>query len=657
MSQSVTNLAVGAGVSEETTGAESASEGPGAGAGPVAVALALGGADREEANAFLRKQARLADLQAKELAHELELRHWSMLVRHLSGLLKLTLEVGLAVAAIALASFLGAALWNAAHADGLVIESFSVPPDLAERGLTGQVIAGELLDRLTEINQSTLSARTGKSYAASWGDEIKVEIPETGISVAEAYRFLRRWLGHESHISGAVWHSQGGIVITARSDGKSVTVTGPDADIGGQIQKAAEAVFGLAEPYRYGVYILRHGRNAEAIAAFRQQAAAGPAEDRAWGLTGLAAAEASNGDIGDREVVQLDREAAELDPSNTYALISLSSTERTLSRLENAANDARKLAELLGHAGDREISTFGTSLPIEQEMTANGIREFMGAYGEAIASIANILRSGNDGARPNLSTRLTIDEIRAHDLKAARGTPRERDRRFQPADRFALGKTQIDMNLAAAEQNWPQVVAAAVSANLLSKNRDMQELIRLTETPVQAYAEARLGRFGEAEALIATTPGDCDECMLMRARIAELQGQHARADWWFARVVHDAPSIPLMYATWGQALLERGQPDAAIAQFTIANRKGPHFADPLEGWGEALMAKSQSHLALAKFAEANKYAPNWGRLHLKWGEALYYTGRKDEARAQFARAAQLDLTPAEKSELQKVAHV
>ena len=82
-----------------------------------------------------------------------------------------------------------------------------------------------------------------------------------------------------------------------------------------------------------------------------------------------------------------------------------------------------------------------------------------------------------------------------------------------------------------------------------------------------------------------------------------------------------------------------------------ANQNGPHFADPLEGWGEALMAKKQSHLALAKFAEADRYATNWGRLHLKWGEALAYAGKGDEAKAQFARAAQLDLTQAEKAEL------
>jgi tetratricopeptide (TPR) repeat protein len=139
----------------------------------------------------------------------------------------------------------------------------------------------------------------------------------------------------------------------------------------------------------------------------------------------------------------------------------------------------------------------------------------------------------------------------------------------------------------------------------------------------------------------------------VRARgiIAALAREPARADAWFARAVHDAPSIPFAYEDWGRVLLDRGQPDAAIEKFKTANTKGEHFADPLEGWGEALMAKNQSHLALAKFAEAEKYAPNWGRLHLKWGEALAYAGKKDEAAWQFARAAALDLTPSEKTQL------
>jgi len=122
----------------------------------------------------------------------------------------------------------------------------------------------------------------------------------------------------------------------------------------------------------------------------------------------------------------------------------------------------------------------------------------------------------------------------------------------------------------------------------------------------------------------------------------------------FARAIDGQKSIPMAYSYWGQALMERGDLDGAIAKFALANQRGPHFADPMEMWGEALMVKTQSHLAPVKFEEADKYAPNWGRLHLKWGEALGYAGKKDEARAQHQKALTLNLTAAEKAELARV---
>jgi predicted negative regulator of RcsB-dependent stress response len=97
--------------------------------------------------------------------------------------------------------------------------------------------------------------------------------------------------------------------------------------------------------------------------------------------------------------------------------------------------------------------------------------------------------------------------------------------------------------------------------------------------------------------------------------------------------------------------MAKGDAEGAMAKFTLANQKGPHFADPLEMWGEALIAKNRSDLALAKFADANKYAPNWGRLHLKWGEALLWSGDKAGANKQFAIASRLDLTQSERASL------
>jgi tetratricopeptide (TPR) repeat protein len=140
----------------------------------------------------------------------------------------------------------------------------------------------------------------------------------------------------------------------------------------------------------------------------------------------------------------------------------------------------------------------------------------------------------------------------------------------------------------------------------------------------------------------------------MRGRIDAIAHRWAAAAYWFDMVSARSPSIPFADTDWGRMLLEKGDPAAAIEKFKSAHRKGPHFADPLEGWGEALMMQNRSDLALAKFREANEYTPNWGRLHLKWGEALFYSGDKSGAQKQFAIASQRDLSQAERNELARM---
>ena len=57
------------------------------------------------------------------------------------------------------------------------------------------------------MQNATTSSRPPQSYASNWGNDLKVEIPETGVSIGELHRFLRDWLGHDTHISGEVWHT------------------------------------------------------------------------------------------------------------------------------------------------------------------------------------------------------------------------------------------------------------------------------------------------------------------------------------------------------------------------------------------------------------------------------------------------------------------
>ncbi len=256
---------------------------------------------------------------------------------------------------------------------------------------------------------------------------------------------------------------------------------------------------------------------------------------------------------------------------------------------------------------------------------------------------------------------------RAHDAAAGRalaGQAMALDAKqaAAAAERFGDNIYHVRYYLTVDMANWPAALAdARAYAETLKSDPAMNPGVKAVKlhmrvAPLLAYALAMNGDGAGAQAVIATTPGDCYDCVRMRGQVAVAAKQWGRADYWFAVAVGQGPSLPFAYADWGQSLLTRGDPDGAFAKFTLANQKGPHFADPLEGWGEALMAKNQSHLALAKFAEAEKYAPNWGRLHLKWGEALGYAGRKDEAHARFLKASTLDLTAAGKAELGRVSH-
>ena len=643
---------------EQEEGASSGTEPQAASAGPAAIAMALGSASRAKADAFLEKQARLSDLQIARLEAqdqhfheeaELELTHlrWRAFTDRMKGALQI-MGVLLGVAVV---GGLGVMIWEAAHSEGYVIESFTVPPDLAARGLSGEVAASRLLDRLNVIlTPSPNSVAAAQSASTSAADDVRVEIPETGISIGELYRFLRRWLGHENHVGGEVVRQGADLAVAVRINGRDGAVyQGPEADLDTLLQKAAEHVADIVQPNTYANWFNTQTppREAEARAILQRVIADTAATPvlRASSLLLLGNMAAAAGDLS--EAIMLYRRSQETNPDLSLAYSNTLNTEVQLSHPEAAlALQPRALAMFEKYHDNftpAAVISVGARMRVREP-------ELHGDYARAVSDLAPAMRGTFQTYQAIDLT--AIDRARLHD-GAAPGWLAEQP---MPASTPPLARTVPPIQIAAALQHWPRVIAlAAESEKVLADNRFSptgRETIAAAQIrPWLALAKARTGDIAGAETLIAATPGDCYDCGRGRGLIASEAKQWGRADYWFAKAVADAPSIPFAHEDWGRSLLARGKADEAIAQFTLANQKGPHFADALEGWGEALMAKSQSHLALAKFAEAEKYAPNWGRLHLKWGEALVYAGKKGEAKAQFARAAELDLTPSEKAEL------
>ena len=643
-------------VAEENESQDGGAQASGAGIDSAAVALALGGASREKADAFLDDQRILmADQRGfiSDQRHHLHEQTKSLKIGIFNERLSASLKVLTAFAGLAVAGFICVAVWNAAHADGLVIDTFSVPPELAQIGLTGEVVASRMLDRLIDLQNGTVSVRAAQSFDNNWGNDIKVEIPETGVSFGEAYRYLKGWLGHETHLSGEVVRSETKVTLTTRVSGESgASFSGTEADLGGLVEMAAENVYGRTQPYRYAVYLGSHGRPDEAFEVYRNLAKAGSRKDRPWGYMGWSheTYDSETTDVAKRMI----ETAFGLEPDNAVVVGELAIDEVDRSHPENALRFCMQTLSILGHPDQQLISPSGVVIVREEnEARAAGLT---GDFQKAAQTLEDVVANRATG-QPT-SPFLALFQTHEHDLAAARATLEEpaQGNVFSPLFNAIWG-IAAQMSIDNEAQDWSGVIARRRDLLPLSQKYPGTHFRSLALTvPLTAYAEARLGKIADAEKHITATPADCYDCLKTRARIAELEGQHARADWWFGRAVKNNPTIPLAYTDWGQAFLARGDPAGAIAKFKLASQKGPHFADPLEGWGEALMLQNRSDLARAKFADAEKYAPNWGRLHLKWGEALVYAGKKDEAQKQFAQAATLDLTPREKSELLRMNH-
>lgn len=596
-------------------------------------------AEDAKLDAFLDEQIDLIRLQKADQHEQRRLVLSRLRLGRWKDRTSLALQTMTAVVAVAAAVALGAMAWRAHEARGLLIAPFSVPSDFAARGLTGQVVAARIEDRLQQLQAETVSTRPASTYANDWGEDIKVEIPDTGVSIGELSRWLRDSLGQVTRVSGDVVRTPAaGLQVTARTDGAAQIVQGPEADLDGVIARAAEALYRQTQPYRYSVYLASHGRPAEAAAGFAALARSGPTEDRPWAYAGWASI--LQGEGRHFEAIRMARAAMTLNPKlyPPYQILGVSSD--AVGRWEiGFDNPGLELALLLDRTGIgrppgdltgrvrflKAVQAFYASDFLTTD-TLLGAMEAFDLEGRAAGFLPQHLR-----ARALAS----LHEVTAAE-RAEAGPMDTNAYQAIPARGTTLG-------------DW-----APVAARLEQGGRDPAlggDSQRAIVAPLLAQAYAHLGRLPEAKALVATSPTDCYRCLAVRAEIADLEGDRPAADRWFAALDHQSPRAAMGPSEWAKSLLARGDLDGAIAKAKVAHQRADRFADPLEVWGEALAGKGDNAGAVVQFAQAAERAPRWGHNQLAWGEALMRLGRGAEAQGHYLAAKGLDLSPADRAAL------
>lgn len=632
------------------------------GSDPLASRLSLDAAQTEEAREYLRRQNEIALLQIDTLKkldkYETSHLRWRRFNDQMRGFLEVWVVLVGALVVIAIT----AAVWSAAHDNALIIDVFKVPSDFAAKGLTGDVVASQLLDQLTRIQADTDSSRAASTYSSNWGNDIKVQIPNTGVSISDAYRYLAGWLGHQTHISGEIFQTDKGYALTVRVTGApGVRFEGNANKLDALVATAAESVYGQTQPYRYAVYLAGHGRSAEDEKVLRRLALDGPVADRPWAYTMWSYSAQNVDDM--REALRRAQLGVALSPDLPIAQNNLAFFEA------ERGNDEQELQA--SGAARRALDGKGAHLMVPRSAAAIGtqsdanVAEELGDFRNAAAQYKKISDAPDFEGSHWLARRMGAAVLALdHDVSGSRkllGKDQDSTLLAQSLDnfgwqlpnfRFAQFEQSVALgDWAAARDDIETALAVPQAARI-----DAKPVLRAQVWPRLALAQAMAGDSQAASATLRKTSFDCYPCLRVRGQIDAMHGNWRGAATWFARAVKMAPSIPFAYFEWGQMLLAKDDKDGAIVKFSEAHAKGPHFADPLEMWGEVLLSKNRSDLASVKFEDASKSAPSWGRLHLKWGEALWWSGKKDEARQQFSTASHLDLSATERAELDRVWH-
>ncbi len=606
-----------------------------AGADAVALALALQKAGNDPAlsraaSAYLAEQRHLVQIQIKHFDEERRLGIAAAKRRRYADHMRNGLYTFIALIALGVLLAATRMTLEAMSDQSLVVEDFTVPSDLAARGITSQALAEDLASRVAAIRATAnrVSVSSSSEVRANQTGVLKVQIPETGISVDELERFLHRWLGHQTAVSGELREEASGAIslVLHIAGADPIVVNGSSADLDRLMQAAAERAFAIFDPTNNVIYLGATSRIPEAYAAAQRYVhsaslAAQPNRDQARAYALL-----SDTDPDPRRALASASIATHIDPRVMVGWMEASAHSQILGHSEAAVDFTRKLLGtrrqdqapserarypmLIAAAHvtmDRSTGDFSALQRDFEILDRSAHIPFTRRYAERAQALA--LLHDEATARQNLA------------LAVAAGAP----------DRTVLA-ARWDVSTAAGD--WAGAVDAAKA--LIEEEQQSEasspdfafsdfafwqipaasaELALATQyRPLLAYAEAMTGDPASATALIAQTPTDCYLCVRTRAKIAAVASDAVTADHWFAEAVRQAPDLPTAYYEWGEALLARGDLVGAVREFSRAHDKGPHFADPLKAWGDVLVREGHPEQALTEYDEALKYAPNWAAL-------------------------------------------
>ncbi|HEX3699803.1 MAG TPA: hypothetical protein VHV27_03930 [Phenylobacterium sp.] len=560
---------------------------------------------------FLREQSNLLKIQAKRLQdeHALRLSHLDSQVRE-DRLRRVgqRIRIGMQVFGVLVITVIGLGVVVMLHdtftSRTVVVDAFDAPPALAVRGISGKVVAGGVLDALQKLQQATRSATKALNTESAWASDVKIEVPETGVSVGEVNRMLHARFGHDVHIDGdLVQAADGGLALTVRGDGVDPkTFSGPAADLAKLTAQAAEYIYGQSQPYEFSTYLIGSGRYDDDLAflpgAFLRAA---NDDERAELANSWANAYASQNKAV--EATEKYRLAISLKPYNWKSWGNLVGSVPFTEGEEAAWREYQAMLRAADRAPKRNRPStlfLVNGAAVEQDWPL-----------QLTSDLEDAKRNRGAGAQTTI-TGPAIADVYAHLHDPAQA------QRYMalsdPSDPVTKAEALLLPAYLALDHGDAAAAVAPLEAFWKAWQADpnLQYTYNLAPCVVGA-AYGLTGRMAQAEAVFKRA-GRWATCYGLHGDVLAHAGDLAGAERVWSEGIRVGPDLSPVYLERGTSELARGDLKRAAADLAAASARSPHWADPLKAWGDVLARQGQSKAALSKYDEALKYAPAWAAL-------------------------------------------
>ncbi len=566
-----------------------------------------------------------------DVRHELALISHATKYNWINQRLILLRNALIALSILVIVIVIAVACYREAYRQTLTIAAFDVPESLAERGLTGQVVAKALFDELIKRRDLVTTLDKGELKGAWAENRSDVAIPEAKFTLQSVFRYLRYMTGNEIAVDGEFILDGDDVTMKVRVAGKPPTIVkGKLAAWETLVGELALGVLDVTQPAVVAAYLGIKAETPEDLKALSNRVLRMSAQDPKLSGAVMSVAYDAYGNALRRlgkldEAVLAFNQAMALDPNNGVAVINAASAQG-IQRNYDESGKLFKRAQAMQLPDSVKINAF-------------------------TIWVVGGINSGNC-------------DVVSEALEAARKSPVYDPQRFLLQEAIAMARCDYEEARATASvatvlSMHPHIGAIA---NLLTsihfnrpENRYRELGIQLSRDAIAAgvnnsfvfsnLADALVGvgRIEEAREIygLARQGTDTNRSPMVRQRALESfeaqihyqQKDYAKADEIYRRQIVAQPLREAKeFSSYGLIKLAMNQYDNAIAVYNDGLKRLPKSCQLWQELGTVYATKGDVVTALATFDKGIAAVPKCGSNYNEAARLLIKQNRMPEAK-------------------------